>query len=118
MDLQSGGGAAVRGCGAGAGLLGGCRRATAAEPDALRMMGLEVEGSLVAAGGIFWYSLNVCQSAGAASIAGVCTTGYPRCARGVEIEVRTARFVLQNISREESVDSAVIQTANVASTYR
>ena len=82
------------------------------------MVGLEVEASLVAAGGIFWYSLDVCRSAEGASMAGGTTTGYPRRARGVEIEVRTARFVLQNISREESVDSAVIQTANVASTYR
>ena len=82
------------------------------------MVGLEVEASLVAAGGIFWYSLDVCRSAEGASMAGGTTTGYPRRVRDAEIGIRAARFVLQNISREESVDSAVIQTANVASTYR
>jgi hypothetical protein len=62
--------------------------------------------------------LGSCRFAETASIRDRCTTGYRRCARGAEIEVHTARFVLRDISEAESAGNASIRAARAASTYR
>ena len=62
--------------------------------------------------------LGSCRFAETASIRDVCITGYRRCARDAEAEIHTARFVLDDINRAGSADSASIQIALAASTYR
>jgi hypothetical protein len=73
---------------------------------------------LVAGGWGFWYSLEVCRSAASASMAGVSTTGFRRCVRGVETGVRRARFAFRIISGAESVGSASIRVARVVRIHR
>jgi hypothetical protein len=66
----------------------------------------------------FWYSLDVCRSAAGASMAGVCTTGYRRRARGAEIGARTVRFVFGIINAAGSAGSASIRAVRAVCIHR
>ena len=72
-------------------------------------MTVRVEVRMFAGGGGFWYSLDVCRFAEGASMAGGRTTGYRRRVRGVEIGVRTVRFVFGIINGAGSAGSASIR---------
>ena len=84
----------------------------------LVVVGEEVEASLVAVCGGFWYSLDVCQSAEGASMAGGTTTGYPRRVRDAEIGVRIVRFVFGIINGAGSAGSASIRVVRAVRIYR
>ena len=84
----------------------------------MSVAGVEVEVGLVAAGVIFWYSFDVCQSAEDASTAGGRTTGYRRCVRGAEIGARSARFVFGIINGAGSAGSASVRVARAGRIHR